>query len=64
MGEAHVFKRGDQVQTWFDTGAFGAKILYGVVITAGRKVYFVQWESGLTNRIKQGDPGVTRRESN
>lgn len=50
--------RGDYVQTWFDTGAMGCTILYGVVIAAGSKSYTVRWESGIRNRIKQGDKRV------
>lgn len=52
---------GDRVKTWFDTGAMGAQILYGIVIAAGPKTYRVQWESDLTNRIRQGDPRVTKQ---
>jgi hypothetical protein len=47
------FKRSDLVETWFDTGAMGAAILYGVVIASGPKAARVRWESGLTNRIAQ-----------
>ncbi len=43
--------RGDLVQTWFDTGAMGATLLYGEVIAAGPKAIRVRWESGLTNRV-------------
>lgn len=56
-------KRGDYVQTWFDTGAGkmgGPQILYGTVIKAGPMTYTVRWESGITNRIRQRDPGVTK----
>ena len=45
--------KGDLVQYWFDTGAFGAKILFGVVIKAGPKAFTVRWESGIQNRIRQ-----------
>lgn len=55
-----VMARGDFVQTWFDTGAMGAQILYGEVIAAGPKAYRVRWESGLTNRLRQGYFGVYR----
>lgn len=49
-----AMKRGDLVQTFFDTGAFGAQVLYGEVIAAGPKAYRIRWESGLTNRVPQG----------
>lgn len=53
-------KRGDYVQMWFDTGAFGANILVGIVIDSGPKSFRVRWESGLTNRIDRKSPrGVT-----
>ena len=54
MTKIHTFKAGDIVATWFDTGAFGAQILFGVVLAAGPKSYRVRWESGSTNRIEQG----------
>lgn len=50
----HTFKIGDIIATWFDTGAFGMQLLFGVVIAAGPKRYRVRWESGRTNRIEQG----------
>jgi hypothetical protein len=50
----HTFKVGDIVASWFDTGAFGATLLLGVVIAAGPKTYRVRWESGLSNRVEQG----------
>lgn len=49
-------KRGDYVQLWFDTGAFGATQLFGVVIDSGPKSFRVRWESGLTNRIDRRSP--------
>ena len=52
--KVHTFKVGDVIATWFDTGAFGAQILFGVVIAAGPKAYRVRWESGSTNRVEQG----------
>jgi hypothetical protein len=52
--KVHEFKTGDIVAMFFDTGAFGAQMLFGVVIAAGSKVYRVRWESGLSNRIEQG----------
>lgn len=54
MTKIHTFKVGDVIATWFDTGAFGAQILFGVVIAAGPKAYRVRWESGSTNRVEQG----------
>ena len=56
-------KRGEYVQTWFDTGAFGYEILYGVVISAGPKTYRVRWESGLTNRVRQSDHHICNTAS-
>lgn len=55
---AAVFKRGDLVEYWFDTGAFGFNILYGKIIASGEKCYRVMWESGLTNRLRHEQPGV------
>jgi hypothetical protein len=52
-------KRGDYVQTWFDTGAMGATILYGRVVSAGPRTYLVRWESGIQNRVTQEYPHVT-----
>lgn len=52
--KVHTFKIGDVIATWFDTGAFGAQILFGVVIAAGPRTYRVRWESGATNRVEQG----------
>lgn len=51
-------KRGDYVQYWFDTGAMGTTILYGVVITSGPKTYTVEWESGIKNRLRQNSKTV------
>lgn len=56
-------QRGDFVQTLFDTGAMGVAILHGVVIAAGPMAYRVRWESGLTNRIRQGDWRVKAAEN-
>lgn len=53
-------RRGQYVRTWFDTGAMGATILYGRVVAAGPRAYTVCWESGLRNRLQQGDTRVTR----
>ena len=53
-GGGVLMRRGDYVETWFDTGAMGAQLLYGVVIAAGPKAYRIRWESGLTNRVPQG----------
>lgn len=47
------FKVDDLVQYWHDDGR-GGSVLYGVVIAAGSKVLRVRWESGLSNRIRQG----------
>lgn len=50
----HVFKVGDIVKMFFDTGAFGAQILFGLVVKAGPKTYTVEWESNHRNRLEQG----------
>lgn len=50
----HTFKVGDIIATWHDTGAFGATIVFGLVIAAGPKTYRMRWESGHTNRLEQG----------
>lgn len=49
-------KRGDYVQMWFDTGAFGVNLLFGVVIESGPKAFKVRWESGNTNVIRRSEP--------
>jgi hypothetical protein len=54
----HVFKKGDEVQTLFDTGALKYTMLYGTVIAAGPRVYRVRWESDITNRVRQGDTRI------
>ncbi|MGO9837875.1 MAG: hypothetical protein ACLP1X_27110 [Polyangiaceae bacterium] len=51
-------RRGDYVKYWFDTGAMGYTILYGVVEQAGPKTYTVRWESGIRNRVRQDNPSV------
>ena len=57
-----VIRRGQLVQTWFDTGACGATILYGRVVAGGRLEFTVRWESGLTNKVKQGSQLVKLAE--
>src|SRR5262245_496241 len=52
------FVVGDLVQYWFDTGAMGASILYGVVVEAGPKTARIVWESSLSNRIAQDKQDV------
>jgi hypothetical protein len=54
-----MIRRGDFVKTWFDTGAMGAQILFGIVIMAGPTTYTVMWESGLRNRLRVNDKRVT-----
>lgn len=54
MSKVHTFKVGDVIAAWYDTGAFGATLMFGAVIAAGPKAYRVRWESGNTNRIEQG----------
>lgn len=44
-------RRGDIVRMYFDTGAFGASILFGIVDTAGPRAFTVVWESGIRNRL-------------
>lgn len=60
--QTEMRQRGDLVQYWFDTGAMGAAILYGMVIAAGPSAYRVRWESNNTNRIRQGDTTVKLAE--
>lgn len=57
--DKHQVWRGDYVQTLFDTGAFGYTSLYGIVEKAGVRTYTVRWESGLRNRIRQGNRNVS-----
>jgi len=57
-------KVGEEVQTWFDTGAMGCTILRGRVVKASPMTYTVEWESGLRNRIRQGDKRVKLAEAN
>lgn len=47
------FSRNDIVKYWFDTGARGYEILYGLVVKSGPKTFTVVWESGLKNRLDQ-----------
>lgn len=61
--DTYVFKKGDEVQTWFDTGMHGGSWIHGVVIAAGPKAYSVRWKSGTVNRVSQGNSIVKRRES-
>lgn len=49
-------KKGDLVQYWYNTGAFGYQIAYAVVIKAGPKTYTVQFRSGNRNRVRQESP--------
>jgi hypothetical protein len=49
---------GEFVETVFDTGALGATILYGRVIKSGKRVYVVEWESGIRNRLPHNDERV------
>jgi hypothetical protein len=50
-----MLRRGDLVRTWFDTGACGPSILYGVVVASGPMACVVRWESGARNRLRHGD---------
>jgi hypothetical protein len=56
----HVFKVGDRVRYWFDTGAFGCQFVHGTVEKAGARTYTVRWESGIRNRLRQGWKDVLR----
>ena len=47
------FQRGMLVEYWFDDGQGGC-FLYGEVTAAGLKTASIKWESGATNRVKQG----------
>ena len=46
-------KKGDLVQYWFDTGAMGMTIAYGIVEKAGKVTYTIRSESGIKNRVRQ-----------
>lgn len=48
-------RKGDKVRYWFDTGATGYQMLFGVVVAAGSKAFTVEWESGVRNRIRQNE---------
>jgi hypothetical protein len=52
------FRVGMVLKALYDDGLKGS-ILYGRVIEAGPKCFTVEWESGLTNRLRQGDKRVT-----
>lgn len=54
MNQTAKYQRGDLVETQFDTGAFGYRVLYGKVTAAGEKQFAVLWESGLSNRMTYG----------
>jgi hypothetical protein len=60
--KVHVFEVGDIIATWFDTGAFGPRLLFGVVIAAGPRTYRVRLESGRINRIAQGRSACWRHD--
>lgn len=59
-----MFKKGDLVKYWFDTGCRGYQYLYGVVIKSGPKTFTVQWESGIRNRRPQNCRQVLLVEKN
>lgn len=52
------YYRGQLVKTWFDTGALGPAILYGIVVAAGPRRLTVRWESGAINAIRQDEAGA------
>jgi hypothetical protein len=54
------YAKGQYVRAYFDTGAMGAEIIYGVVVAAGPRAFTVRWEGGNTNRCRQGEDTVTR----
>lgn len=56
---AKRFNRGDTVRIWFDDNWHGSW-LHGQVTAAGPKCFYVTWESGLRNRLRQGDHRVER----
>ncbi len=50
------FKVGDIVSVFYDEGAnvgSGSGDLYGVVYKAGKKAFYIRWESSNTNRQPQ-----------
>jgi hypothetical protein len=59
-------KPGDFVSVWYDAGAGrtgGATILFGVVISAGPKMFSVRWESGIVNRVRYEKPRGVKKVS-
>lgn len=48
----------EYVQTQWDTGAFGYRTLYGRIVARGPRTVTIEWESGLRNRVRHGDPRV------
>lgn len=65
-----IAQKGDLVETWFDTGCGhgsamgGPVVLYGVVIASGSKTCRVRWRSGLTNRLRHSDYGLSFKPAN
>lgn len=54
-----IWRIGDLVETWFDTGAMDYQILYGrIVAPTGLKRATVTWQSGIRQRIENGRHGV------
>ncbi|MGH8159284.1 MAG: hypothetical protein ACREPQ_14280 [Rhodanobacter sp.] len=52
-------KRGDLVQYEFSARALRGKLFYGAVTAAGPRTFRVRWESGASNRLRQGHRDVT-----
>lgn len=57
--EKPVRSVGDIVAYQFDTGALGLTTLWGEVVAAGAKTFTIRWESGVKNRLSQGDRRIS-----
>lgn len=51
MDDTLKVQKGGFVRTWWDTGAMGVSILYGIVVKSGPKAVVIQWPNGTRNRI-------------
>ena len=47
-----MFSKGDVVNRWHDTGAFGNRMVFGEVVRVNRKTITVRWEGGRVWRIE------------
>lgn len=45
--------KGDYVRIWWDTGAMGMSILYGLVVKSGPKSITIRWPNGTRNRVNR-----------